>query len=171
MTLTPVRRQHGVHHRRQRHRDARQRHQDQPLGGEFSFHIGAMSHSPAFARGWVSFRRSLPDISRFRPRAPSCRVPAVPDFLSLVSSQTTFLSYAAMQSRWPRWVTSDGLGPRAGGRSTPDSGPRRRPGWLPARATSRLSRCKKTIRSLWRFRHEQVHTRELCAAVGVPIGP
>jgi len=33
----PSRRQHGVHHRRKPHRDARQRHQDQPHGGNFHF--------------------------------------------------------------------------------------------------------------------------------------
>ena len=32
---------------------------------------------------------------------------------------------------------------RTGGRSTPDSGPRQQPGWLPARAKSRALRCKK----------------------------
>jgi hypothetical protein len=34
------------------------------------------------------------------------------------------------------------------GRSTPNSGPRRWPGWLPARAKSRLPRCKKGRRRL-----------------------
>jgi len=45
----PGRGQYGVHYRRQRHRDARQRHQEQPHGGELPFHIGVASrprHSP-----------------------------------------------------------------------------------------------------------------------------
>ena len=39
----PVGRQHGVHHRRQRYRDARQRHQDQPDGEQFPFQLGFSS--------------------------------------------------------------------------------------------------------------------------------
>jgi hypothetical protein len=71
-------------------------------------------------------------------------VPHLPRFRSLPAfGRRPWCVWRGHRGRHPKPITrAADWGQRCGGRSTPDSGPRRRPGWLPARAKTRLPRCK-----------------------------